>query len=206
MLDGGDASRVDYDDVGNTYGSSAGRVSHASVDAGEEFPVYTDAYSAEHVQTQGGVVNLIAKSGTNDLHGSLFEYFRNEVLDARDWDNAAPACKPAYRLNQFGGPIKRDKLILYRLRRYPPAKRYHPGGRGATAAARSAAAQHLQDALAKLLLPNGPVSAADPRFASYTLGIPDPPDEIQASSRSIIERTAESLHRAVQHQSTGNPD
>ena len=72
LLDGGDASRVDFDDLNNTYGSSAGRISRESVDAVEEFRVYTDAYSAEYGQTQGGVINLITKSGTNDMHGSLF--------------------------------------------------------------------------------------------------------------------------------------
>lgn len=182
LLDGGDASRVDFDDVGNTYGSSAGRVSRASVDAVEEFRVYTDAYSAEYGQTQGGVVNLITKSGTNNFHGSLFEYFRNEVLDARDWFNAAPAYKPAYRLNQFGGtvggPVKHDKLFFFgdyegvRQRSGNILSAVVP-----TADARAASAQPVQDALANLPLPNGPVSSADPRFATYTLGISNPLDE-----------------------------
>ena len=117
LLDGGDASRVDYDDMNNTYGSSAGRVSRASVDAVQEFRVYTDSYSAEYGQTQGGVINLITKSGTNDWHGSLFEYFRNEKLDARDYFNPAPGFKPPYRLNQFGGtfsgPIIHNKLFFF---------------------------------------------------------------------------------------------
>ncbi len=64
--------------MNNTYGSSAGRVSRVSVDAVQEFRAYTDSYSAEYGQTQGGVVNLITKSGTNDWHSSLFEYFRTK--------------------------------------------------------------------------------------------------------------------------------
>lgn len=182
LLDGGDASRVDFDDVGNTYGSSAGRVSRASVDAVEEFRVYTDAYSAEYGQTQGGVVNLITKSGTNDLHGSLFEYFRNEVLDARDWFNAAPAYKPAYRLNQFGGtlggPIRKNKLFFFadyegvRQRSGNILVAVVP-----TAAARAAAVAPVQDALSNLPLPNGPVTAGDDRFANYTLAISNPLNE-----------------------------
>ena len=179
LLDGGDASRVDFDDVGNTYGSSAGRVSRASVDAVEEFRVYTDSYSAEYGQTQGGVVNLITKSGTNDFHASLFEYFRNEILDARDYFNPAPAYKPAYRLNQFGGtlggPILRKKLFFFtdyegvRQRSGTVLLAVVP-----TAAARSTAVPVVQQALTNLPLPNGPISAADPRFANYTESVTNP--------------------------------
>jgi hypothetical protein len=94
LVDGGDASRIDFEDLNNTYGASQGRISRASVDSIEEFRVYTDSYSAEFGQTQGGVINLVTKSGTNELHGSLFEYFRNEKLDARDYFNAAPPTSP----------------------------------------------------------------------------------------------------------------
>ena len=103
LLDGTDASRVDADDLNNTYGSSRGRISRASIDAIQEFRVYTNSFSAEYGEALGGVVNLITKSGTNDFHGGLFEYFRNEKLDARNYFNVPPAPKPPYRLNQFGG-------------------------------------------------------------------------------------------------------
>jgi hypothetical protein len=179
LLDGGDASRVDFDDVGNTYGSSAGRVSRASVDAVEEFRVYTDSYSAEYGQTQGGVVNLITKSGTNQYHGSLFEYFRNEILDARDYFNPAPDYKPAYRLNQFGGTLGgrfiRDKLFFFtdyeavRQRSGNILQAVVP-----TAAARAAAVPVVQSAFATLPLPNGAISTADPRFGAYTESISNP--------------------------------
>ncbi|MGC2402547.1 MAG: TonB-dependent receptor, partial [Acidobacteriaceae bacterium] len=182
LLDGGDASRVDFDDVNNTYGSSAGRVSRASVDAVEEFRVYTDSYSAEYGQTQGGVINLITKSGTNTFHGSLFEYFRNEILDARDYFNPAPAYKPAYRLNQFGGtfgaPIVRNKLFLFtdyegiRQRSGNILLAVVP-----TAAARAAAVPAMQPAFAQLPLPNGAISTSDPRFGNYTEGISNPLNE-----------------------------
>jgi hypothetical protein len=182
LLDGGDASRVDFDDLGNTYGSSAGRVSRASVDAVEEFRVYTDSYSAEYGQTQGGVVNLITKSGTNRYHGSLFEYFRNEVLDARDYFNPAPNYKPAYRLNQFGGTLGgrlvRDKLFFFtdyegvRQRSGNILQAVVP-----TAAARATAVSAVQAAFATLPLPNGAISATDPRFGNFTEGISNPLDE-----------------------------
>jgi Carboxypeptidase regulatory-like domain/TonB-dependent Receptor Plug Domain/TonB dependent receptor len=182
LLDGGDASRVDFDDVNNTYGSSAGRVSRASVDAVEEFRVYTDSYSAEYGQTQGGVINLITKSGTNTFHGSLFEYFRNEILDARDYFNPAPAYKPAYRLNQFGGtfggPIVHNKLFFFtdyegiRQRSGNILLAVVP-----TAAARAAAVAAMQPAFALLPLPNGAISTSDPRFGNYTEGVSNPLNE-----------------------------
>ncbi len=65
LLDGADASRVDADDLNNTYGSSRGRISRASIDSIEEFRVYTNSFSAEFGQALAGVVNLITKSGTN---------------------------------------------------------------------------------------------------------------------------------------------
>jgi hypothetical protein len=178
LLDGGDASRVDFDDVKNTYGSSAGRISRTSVDAVEEFRVYTDSYSAEYGNTQGGVINLITKSGTNQFQGSLFEYFRNDILDARNYFNDEPAKKPAYRLNQFGGtlggPIVRGKVFFFldyegvRQRSGNILNVVVP-----TAAARAAAAAPIQQALMQLPLPNGPITS-DPRFGQYVLGVSNP--------------------------------
>ncbi|HEX4169192.1 MAG TPA: carboxypeptidase regulatory-like domain-containing protein [Bryobacteraceae bacterium] len=179
LLDGGDASRVDYDDMNNTYGSSAGRVSRASVDAVQEFRVYTDSYSAEYGQTQGGVINLITKSGTNAFHVSLFEYFRNEKLDARDYFNPAPEYKPAYRLNQFGGtlggPIIRNKLFFFTD--YEGVRQRSGSvliAEVPTAAARATAVPVIQNAFTALPLPNGAISTADPRFAQYTESVSNP--------------------------------
>jgi hypothetical protein len=182
LLDGGDASRVDYDDMNNTYGSSAGRVSRASVDAVQEFRVYTDSYSAEYGQTQGGVINLITKSGTNSLHASLFEYFRNEKLDARDYFNPAPSYKPAYRLNQFGGTlggaIIHNKLFFFLDYE---AVRQRSGNiliaEVPTAAIRATAVPAIQNAFQTLPLPNGPISASDPRFGQYTESVSNPLSE-----------------------------
>lgn len=179
LLDGGDASRVDYDDMNNTYGSSAGRVSRASVDAVQEFRVYTDSYSAEYGQTQGGVINLITKSGTNVLHGSLFEYFRNEKLDARNYFNPAPSYKPAYRLNQFGGTaggaIIHNKLFFFVD--YEGVRQRSGNiliAQVPTAATRATAVPVIQTAFANLPLPNGATSTADPRFGQFTEGVSNP--------------------------------
>lgn len=87
-----------------------------SIDAIAEFRVQTNLYTAEVGRTAGGVINLITKSGTNEYHGSAFEFFRDEKLGARDFF-APPGPKPKSRLNQFGGsiggPIFKDKTFFF---------------------------------------------------------------------------------------------
>jgi hypothetical protein len=73
-----------------------------SPDALEEFRVLTNTYSAEYGRGVGSVFLAVTKSGTNDLHGSLFEFLRNDILNAR---NFFAATKPILRQNQFGGSI-----------------------------------------------------------------------------------------------------
>ncbi len=85
-----------------------------SIDALQEMKVQTSLYSAEYGRTAGGVINFITKSGTNQYHGSLFEFLRNEKLDAR---NFFAAKRPAYKQNQFGGsmggPVLKNKLFFF---------------------------------------------------------------------------------------------
>lgn len=80
-----------------------------------EFRVETNAYSAEFGRNSGGQVNVITKSGQNAWHGSLYEYHRNDALDARNFFD--PADKPDFRRNQFGatlaGPVKRDRTFVF---------------------------------------------------------------------------------------------
>jgi hypothetical protein len=74
----------------------------------QEFKLETNSPSAEFGRFNGGVVNLTTKSGTNQLHGSVFEFFRNEVLNARNLFAPATANnpkKPVFRRNQFGGVL-----------------------------------------------------------------------------------------------------
>jgi Carboxypeptidase regulatory-like domain len=68
----------------------------------DEFRILTNSYGAEYGRTSGGVVLAVTKSGTNEFHGSLYEYLRNDVLNAR---SAFAASKPFLRQNQFGGTI-----------------------------------------------------------------------------------------------------
>src|SRR5260370_9244687 len=72
LVDGADASRVDFDILENTYGSSRGRVTRASPESGEEFRVQASSYSAEYWQALGGVFNIVTKSATNQVHVCLF--------------------------------------------------------------------------------------------------------------------------------------
>ncbi|MGH9628575.1 MAG: TonB-dependent receptor domain-containing protein [Bryobacteraceae bacterium] len=84
------------------------------MDAMQEFRIITNNYSAEYGQTSGGVVTLATRSGTNDFHGSLFEYTRNEAFDAR---NFFAARRPKFRQHQFGGtfggPIRKDRTHFF---------------------------------------------------------------------------------------------
>ncbi|HZS56926.1 MAG TPA: carboxypeptidase regulatory-like domain-containing protein [Bryobacteraceae bacterium] len=88
-----------------------------SIDSIEEFNVQTNTFSAEYGRNSGAIVNLITRSGTNDLHGSLYEFFRNDALDARNFFAPVGFATPELRLNQFGGtlggPIKKDRTFFF---------------------------------------------------------------------------------------------
>lgn len=90
----------------------------ASVDAIQEFNILTSTYNAEYGRNSGAVVNVITKSGTNELHGTIFEFLRNDKLDASNFfDNAGNQPKPKFRNNQFGftlgGPLVKDKTFFF---------------------------------------------------------------------------------------------
>jgi len=105
LLDG--ANNTDF--LGNNI------VVSPNPDAVEEFKIMTNNYDAEYGRTSGGIVNQITKSGTNDFHGDLFEFMRNDVLNATDY--LAGGTKSAYRRNVFGGtlggPVKKDKSFFF---------------------------------------------------------------------------------------------
>jgi hypothetical protein len=88
-----------------------------SVEALEEFKVQTNAYSAEFGRGNGAIINATIKSGTNAFHGSVYEFFRNEKLDAKNFFD--PADKPIspYKQNQFGatfgGPILKNRSFFF---------------------------------------------------------------------------------------------
>src|SRR2546430_16705167 len=104
----------DYSNAGP--GSVLGQ--NLGVDAIQEFSVLTSNYSAEYGFTSGGVINAITRSGTNTLHGTAFDFLRNQKLDAANFfNNANGLPKQPLKQNQFGasggGRILKDKLFLF---------------------------------------------------------------------------------------------
>ena len=88
-----------------------------SVDAIREFDMMTSTYDASFGRNPGAQVNVVLNSGSNDFHGSLFEFHRNAALDARNFFAPASEPKPKYIRNQFGGslggPINRDRTFFF---------------------------------------------------------------------------------------------
>ncbi len=86
------------------------------VDAVEEFPVLSGV-EAEYGRNSGAIVNIVTRSGSNELHGSVFEYFRDDSLGARNFFNTEPNPKNEFRNNQFGaslgGPIVKDRTFFF---------------------------------------------------------------------------------------------
>jgi hypothetical protein len=87
-----------------------------SPDSIEEFRVITNSFDAEYGRNSGAVVNVVTKSGTNDIHGSVYEFFRNDVLNAHGF-TFQPTAKPSFKQNQFGAtlgaPIRKDKTFIF---------------------------------------------------------------------------------------------
>lgn len=116
---------VDGTDSNNVFfGQSTGRAGSGrspysfSQDAVQEFQVATNTFAPEIGRAGGGVVNVITKSGTNDFHGTVFEFFRDRGMNANTFlNNRNGARKGNYHFNQFGGniggPIVKDKLFFF---------------------------------------------------------------------------------------------
>lgn len=116
---------LDGTDIRNSFeGAPAGATGTVSgVETVREFKVITGAYSAEYGRFTGGVVTAVTKSGTNELHGSVYEFLRNSALDARNFFDRDPrnplqrSEPPLFIRNQFGfslgGPIVRDKTFYF---------------------------------------------------------------------------------------------
>jgi len=118
LVDGIDAGRIDLNGTSNVLGRIESRVNRVSMDSIQEVQVLEQSYSAQYGEALSAVINPITKSGTNHFHGSVFDYFRNEHLDANDFfNNAAGFPRSEFRLNQFGGnvsgPIITDKLFFF---------------------------------------------------------------------------------------------
>lgn len=153
----------------------------ASVDAVQEFTIQTSTYAAEYGRQPGGQIAIVTRSGTNEYHGTAFNYLRNVIFDANNFfTNAAGLPRAAIKQNDFGGvfggPVIRNRTFFFvsyeglRLRQpFVTIPLQVP-----TLAARAAASGPVKELLEAFPLPTGPVSATDPMAAAYQASFSNP--------------------------------
>jgi hypothetical protein len=117
LMDGVDMSLGEVPGTGNATGGGP-LINTISVEAIEEFKASGNAMSAEYGRSIGGVLNVTTKSGTNQFHGSLFHFFRNDKLDANSFfSNRSGLARPSLRFNQYGGnvggPVIRNRAFFF---------------------------------------------------------------------------------------------
>lgn len=183
--DGVEGTSIIDSSPGNLNGetSSSFRL-QSSLENVQEFRVESNSYPAEYGTGTGGQVSVITKSGSNAFHGSVFEYVRNDALDARNFFDKAN--KSPLRVNQFGGslggPVLRDKLFFFasyeglRQRAGMNFRETVP-----SAAARARALPSIQPLLAAF--PIGTSATANPDFDLATLNASARTDEIAGGVR-----------------------
>jgi hypothetical protein len=101
-----------------SFSAQGGTNSLVSVDALQEFRIQTSTYAPEFGRTPGAQISIVTRSGTNQFHGTAFDYFRNDILDANDWfADSKGLRKPEERQNDFGGtfsgPLLRDRTFFF---------------------------------------------------------------------------------------------
>jgi hypothetical protein len=109
---------VDNTSYSNSFRGLNAQVIQPSVEALQEFKIQTNAYSAEFGRSAGALVNAVTRSGSNELHGTIYEFLRNSSMDASNFfANKAQLKKPFRQRNQFGaaagGPVIRDKTFIF---------------------------------------------------------------------------------------------
>lgn len=153
-----------------SFSVQGGTNSLVSVDAMQEFRIQTSTYAPEFGRTPGGQISIVTRSGTNQFHGTVFDYLRNDLFDASDWFNGftnnPPLPKAKERQNDFGGtfngPIIKSRTFFFfsyeglRLRLPQTALTSVPD-----VAARNNAAPALQPYLHAFPMPNGADDAAN---------------------------------------------
>src|SRR3954470_23348117 len=120
LIAGGNGRNVNYqiDGGDNNDDTVGGLLQLYPLEAIQEFNFITQRYKAEYGRSNGGVMNIVTKSGTNDVHGSWFTMYRNDALNAQtETEKLSGAEKQDYRRNQFGGsvggPIARDRAHFF---------------------------------------------------------------------------------------------
>lgn len=215
LLDG-----VDNISYSNSFRGENVQLVQPSVEALQEFKIQTNAYSAEFGRSSGAVVNATIKSGTNTVHGSVYEFFRNDALDANNFfSNALGAPKPQRDRNQFGGavggPLVRNKTFWFsdyeglrdlegipRVRQVPTAA--EKAGLFSSAVANPFAAgrpEFARNAQGQWVIPR---ELWDPVGAAIVALIPDPnvPGSTIYASTPVTDTRQDQFDVRVDHQFT----
>jgi hypothetical protein len=169
------------------YTAQGGTNGLVSVDAMQEFRIETSSYAPELGRTPGAQISIVTKSGSNEFHGTVYDYLRNDVFDARNYFDAPPLPKPPLRQNDFGGtlsgPIRKDRTFFFfsyeGLRLDLPQT---ASGDFFTASARTAVAPAYQPIVKALPLPAPSAPLVDPTcdnitnpcFANLSVAYSDP--------------------------------
>ncbi len=164
---GGSANYLlDGSDNNDAYQNTASL--YPNPDAVQEFSVQASGFSAEYGQAAGAVVNVITRSGTNEFHGSLFEFLRNDALNTRNFFSVED--KPKLRQNQFGGvfggPLRRNQSFFFvsyqgtRIRSAPTASSLFVPTVAERAGDYSQSAKHPRDPLTKKPFPGSVIPGA----------------------------------------------
>jgi hypothetical protein len=171
-----------------SFSAQGGSSALASVDSVQEFTIQTSTYAPEFGRQPGGQVAIVTRSGTNSVHGSAFEYLRNDKLDANSWfGNANGIKRPALRQNDFGGtfggPVRIPKLYDGRNKTffflsYEGLRLIQPvisvPSRVPSVAAREQATGLLKSLLEAYPLPVAPPITATPNETPYVAGFSNP--------------------------------
>jgi hypothetical protein len=189
--------------TGSLPASSAlgGTNSLVSVDAMQEFRIQTSTYAPEFGRSPGGQISILTRSGTNQFHGTAFDYIRNDVFDAADWFNGytnnPPLPKAEERQNDFGatlgGPLLKDRTFFFfayeglQLRLPRTALTTVPDHN-----ARQTASSAMQPFLNAYPLPNGPEDAANPGAAQFNSSFSNRAS-LNASSLRLDQRIGSKL-------------
>ena len=167
-----------------------------SVDALQEFSIQTSTYAPEFGRTPGGQISILTRSGTNEFHGNLFDYLRNDIVDANDWfANNLGLKRAALRQNDFGGviggPIRKDKTFFFfsyeglRLRQPTTAFSDVP-----TLAVRQTASTAVRPFFDAFPLPTGPDEGNGLAPGNYSFSNPS---GLDAASLRIDHRLGQNL-------------
>ncbi len=163
-----------------------------SVDGLQEFRIQTSSFAPEFGRTPGGQIQVVTRSGTNSFHGDLFDYFRNDKLDANDWfSNQKGLLRSAERQNDFGGvlggPIVKNRTFFFVS--YEGLRLIQPqtvvGTSVPNLAARNLAPAGLKPYLNAFPLPNGPDFGNG--FAEYNASFSNP-SNLDAGSIRVDHR------------------